>query len=1112
MNIEINENSIWQMNNSVVEKFFQKNRITKWIWKENDYTISIITDNPDLSWQWILFQSKVQKKFFKYLIYKLNSTIWENLPWLAPDDLINMIDIDFSKWEVALWIDIENGNIIKDRVHKLTHTFIFWWTNSWKTITVKWLLYQIMQYKYSEFIILWKDDLFPFKKSKKVRYVNDVISISKSEFLSMINYLWLNVMNRKKILANAWYDGRYEEYQTEIMFKNPDAEKLSHLFLIMDEYEQLRENMGDMLWWTKEFDNIIKTLANYCRAYGILFYLWTQNFLKESIWIMRDVCQNKLVWYTPNIQSQFVSTDVKNIIQWLPKTFLFYSTLNDCFLRLPFEPWSTYDDKIINIWDKNLLSDNNPQYNTAAEMVNSLIFDIDSDIFVYSKNIYDTFWLSKEYDIFKSNQEFIPFTILLYLIFRDFTEKNISGTTKIFKDLTFKKDIDWFLYEANKWFYQQKGNTTLIDAIKNLYKEGALDEDTFLQDLNSLLKWHITWIIWDTDLSKFFGTPTSNIDNRETNNNVSKINTESTTDKDEYYSERSDNIKNVTNIVKQEAPVRIFWNVFEEKEEEKDTLLSLVYTWEIKPVSFNSMYYIDKLAWEVKKSYEATQYENTIKSKAISRMNAKQIRQVITPVILEITFTLWVPVKKDGDLSKIWRNDLDNLLKATIDGINGTIIKDDKQVYWIKTKIKYIEKQSNIFKNNRVEIKVINLNTETLAKYKNIFATEKQHTPLMIFNLMRWTKIEIPSVNNMYFIHEWKKKITSNTINYKTLLSHYITDYKNAWDVSITNQDVMIYLEFNIKNSEDRDLDNMLKATIDSFQSTLLENDNQVREIMCFKSDLTEVNIYNARIKAQIYKYNPLKEFSELEDNNENGEKTILLDNWDIVLSNNLNKNNTWITSNISDVNYNNLLNEDDLYNDSENYNNDSFIYDETNSLNDTKYNDYENNNLSNDINNFNNTADYIYEEIDNKLEIVNENNITDLNNTEYINTTNDVYNNNQEKDILINEWNNKNKEAYLVNNIEYNSDNVFKNAEDNLYNYDEDIDFNKINNDKINIENNSISIKNNNIDEVSQEEFFLFDDDDYEDDFEKKTKIEDDDFNDDFYDLSIENTKKQIL
>jgi len=59
------------------------------------------------------------------------------------------------------------------------------------------------------------------------------------------------------------------------------------------------------------------------------------------------------------------------------------------------------------------------------------------------------------------------------------------------------------------------------------------------------------------------------------------------------------------------------------------------------------MYYIDKLQSTVKKSREAILYEKIIKDRITSKMVARQIAQTKNPVILEIEFTLGIPVKKD---------------------------------------------------------------------------------------------------------------------------------------------------------------------------------------------------------------------------------------------------------------------------------------------------------------------------------------------------------------------------------------------------------------------------------------------------------------------------------
>lgn len=865
MNIDLNQETIERMSNDKVLDVAQKLKLTKVIWKDNEYSVTLITDKDNLSRSWIFNLWKVGKNEIKYLIYKMADTTGDNIPSISPDDIINNVDIDFDKGEVCLWINIENGKPIKWTVHKLTHTAIFGITNSWKTVTLKWLLYQIAHYKHSEFIIIWKDDVISLGDSKKVRYVNSIKNVSWTEFITLINYIWLNVAYRAEILNKAKV-AKYDEYQELIRNSEPwTYQELPHLFLIMDEFEQLRSSMGTIMWSVDNFDGQLKEMANYVRSYWVLFYFWSQNLLKNEIWIMRDyTTNNQLIWLSANVQPGTANTDLDNLKKNINWTHLFYSAKNDSFLRIPYENESVLDRKFIEVSEKNLLNGNDKRYKTAADLVNAFIDKIDSDIFNHNEKMFSFYWLESYYQKLKKHSEFIPFTIMLYILSMDYNAWVISGSTEIIKNITFKKPVDNSIFNTNKNFYNRKGNK-LMDGIQQIYREWAQDSEKFFKDTHDLFSSYLKSILADTDLTNMFNigdsTPLSeNEENKITDDNKN-------VEKDSY--NKNENINNEINKEqeKNNPVLNIGYHNIEKDplEEDENVLLHIKYTGDIKPVSFNSMYYPDE--WTgFKLSSEAKKYEWMIKEKILLKMRSNQKKQYVGKVILDIEFTLWISAKKDWELSKIGRNDLDNLLKATIDWIKWTIIKDDDQVYGIRTKINYVIKQNSFHKHNVVKIVAKKLNNETYNDYYHRFVKEKAITPLMRINLDVDSPVKIPSLNNMY-VNLWKNtSLSSNTVKYKNFLKWKIKDIREANNISLCHDEVMLFLNFSIWNVEERDLDNMLKATIDTLSKTIIFDDAQVNEIICFKSKLKEDKLFNSKIAMKVFKKDISKDIEVDED------------------------------------------------------------------------------------------------------------------------------------------------------------------------------------------------------------------------------------------------------
>jgi Holliday junction resolvase RusA-like endonuclease len=85
------------------------------------------------------------------------------------------------------------------------------------------------------------------------------------------------------------------------------------------------------------------------------------------------------------------------------------------------------------------------------------------------------------------------------------------------------------------------------------------------------------------------------------------------------------------------------------------------------------------------------QYEARIKAAAWAEMKKHDLEPTIRPVAVEPKS--WSKIKRleaeYGAIRPLAKPDIDNILKAALDGIQGTIIVDDKQVQSIKAKKTY---------------------------------------------------------------------------------------------------------------------------------------------------------------------------------------------------------------------------------------------------------------------------------------------------------------------------------------------------------------------------------------------------------------------------------------
>lgn len=288
-----------------------------------------------------------------------------------------------------------------------------------------------------------------------------------------------------------------------------------------------------------------------------------------------------------------------------------------------------------------------------------------------------------------------------------------------------------------------------------------------------------------------------------------------------YIREQADEYKeNITTIpVPQSVPVEL----------KPYFLFNSSFSGKIKPQSVNSMYFFDNKTATLKKASSAEQYEKQIKHLVEQKMTAKLIPQIRKPVILDIVFEIELGENLDGSISGRGRIDLDNLMKASIDSLSRTIINDDILVYGLHARINYKKKTVDSFLKpaNSIRFHIYDYNEQTSNYYKGIIEQQRfkasTHTTL---DLENW--LTIPSYNSMYVIKDGRRVLWPIAAAYKEKLK---ADFVERFSfIEPDKEYYAIYGNFGAYNYESRDLDNMLKATFDTFTNIVYKDDKQILE------------------------------------------------------------------------------------------------------------------------------------------------------------------------------------------------------------------------------------------------------------------------------------------
>lgn len=261
--------------------------------------------------------------------------------YISYEDMLVKSKTNNKEWEIVFWLDIEKWEYDKITIDKMWNIWIFWLTGSGKTNFLKWIIFQLLDYKNSEIVLLHhfqERDLSLFKNKEKFVYKKDILNLNNNldEFSHLVEFLNNEIENRKNKLKELWYDWNYDWYKNEVMLKDTNAEQISNLIVIMDEYATFRERVSKNLEWKNdEFDKIMKDIVSNANKYGISIIFSSQNLIEYEVWKLKDLTKNQFVGYSKQIWKDYIKKDDNNFLYSLKDTYLFYHIQKDNLLKIP---------------------------------------------------------------------------------------------------------------------------------------------------------------------------------------------------------------------------------------------------------------------------------------------------------------------------------------------------------------------------------------------------------------------------------------------------------------------------------------------------------------------------------------------------------------------------------------------------------------------------------------------------------------------------------------------------------------------------------------------------------------------------------------------------------
>ena len=490
---------------------------TKWainyLWYENDFWYCVVTDKDNINETWIikLWQTnyklnvndngnKYKSYFQKYFFLKKNKNV--SFDEFYTPDFFQELELN-TKSGFSMWIDVVSWKKQKSFFKDLTNIHIAWWQWSWKSVDLYNLFYQLYQKEYSEFIIFDKGDLQGLAGLPKVIAAAriDDSGKSKENFFQFYNYLMFEYKKRRIIFDKAGV-ANYYAYM-EKYYKGEVDTPMNQIFAFLDEFNSWRFEIGNVVGQGK-FDQYFGNIINKLRASGVCLIAATQVLLRSKIWVVAHGWF-KGWFYGVVADADTVTPQVlDNLLNRLKGTYLFYSTNDNAYLKIPFIPSSSFlYDKLK---DLPLPKDySNLKSQSFSLLVNEYVkSNKESSIIMkdYIKN-FQRIWLDDEsIKQLEKNFLFIPFSVLLYKVLSMHDKGVLDTSYNLFQNTSFDllsgedDPIDNSLQENIDVFCWKEEDKFIKEIIKSFqYSSGeSTDEETEIDFVEQF------WVLVKTSL------------------------------------------------------------------------------------------------------------------------------------------------------------------------------------------------------------------------------------------------------------------------------------------------------------------------------------------------------------------------------------------------------------------------------------------------------------------------------------------------------------------------------------------------------------------------------------------------------------------------------------
>lgn len=272
---------------------------------------------------------------------------------------------------------------------------------------------------------------------------------------------------------------------------------------------------------------------------------------------------------------------------------------------------------------------------------------------------------------------------------------------------------------------------------------------------------------------------------------------------------------------------------------EKRVNSNLIVNKTINSLSVNKSYWIS-WDWDITRWWKSLWIQEELKQKIKFLKKRKEIFK--KKVLLKVHIGAITNLNKDWSINKNEIVDIDNPLKHVIDTLSNNVIKDDNQIYWIIVTRKFNEKEHAF-----LTIWIYEYDEE---EFYSKFEWIKDKYSSLFSKRINMNGMKIPSFNNQYQIldngkssptksqfwkkhkEDFKKVLSTEAKEYKKFLQTQIKDdYEDEPDTS----GILFLLKVWFHNHEIRDIDNIFKATIDSFTKIVYKDDKQIDTIIAEK-------------------------------------------------------------------------------------------------------------------------------------------------------------------------------------------------------------------------------------------------------------------------------------